>query len=146
MFKDPIKVSRYGAHGILCQDNQILLTLKASGPYKGLWGLPGGGIEFGESPEEALKREFLEEVALAVHHAQLLCVASSNSQYSVHGEPHLFHHIGIIYKIIRSSSVLDRVPEDESCWMSLSQIDLDQLTPFAKLVLNQIDWTHNDEN
>ena len=47
-------LSRFGAYGILLGDSAILLTRKKSGPYKGLWDLPGGGIEFGETPEEAL--------------------------------------------------------------------------------------------
>lgn len=51
------QISRHGAYGVVLRDSEILFTLKKSGPYKGLWGLPGGAIEFGETPEEALKRE-----------------------------------------------------------------------------------------
>lgn len=139
-----IKITRYGAYGILCKDDQILLTLKKSGPYKSLWDLPGGAIEFGESPEEALKREFLEETALAINHSELLCVATFNGDYKNNDEQYYFHHIGIIYKIIGSSVMLNKLPEDEICWMSLSCIDLEQLTPFAKFIIKDLD--DKDEN
>jgi 8-oxo-dGTP diphosphatase len=67
--------SRHGAYGVLLQGSRILLSLKKSGPYKGLWGLPGGAIEFGETLEEALKRELLEETALAAAQLELLSIA-----------------------------------------------------------------------
>lgn len=138
------KITRYGAYGILCQEERILLTLKKSGPYQGLWDLPGGAIEFGESPEEALKREFLEEAAVVIHHSELLCVATANGNYKNKDGPYHIHHVGIIYKVLESSLVLDQLPEDEICWMSLSQMSVDQLTPLAKLALKPMNGT--DEN
>ena len=60
------RISRLGAYGILVHDSKVLLTRKKSGPYKGLWDLPGGAIEFGEAAENALKREFLEELGCNV--------------------------------------------------------------------------------
>lgn len=50
----------YGIH--LNAHNQVLLILKARGPYKGMYDLPGGGIEAGETKEKALKREYEEEI------------------------------------------------------------------------------------
>lgn len=130
-----VKITRYGAYGMLCQEGQILLTLKKSGPYKFLWDLPGGAIEFGESPEEALKREFLEEVALEIDHSELICTATSNLSYRRKDELRYLHHVGIIYKIIRCSSAPQIQPEEEFRWVKLIHINLDQLTPFAKHVL-----------
>ncbi len=45
---------------------EILLTRRAVAPYRGRWALPGGHIEADEAAEDALKREILEEVGLAI--------------------------------------------------------------------------------
>ena len=46
------------------RNNEILLVKRAASPGRGLWGLPGGFIERGESPECASKRELKEETML----------------------------------------------------------------------------------
>ena len=51
------QISGFEAYGILIHDSKILLARKKSGSYRGLLDLPGGAIEFGGTPEEALKRK-----------------------------------------------------------------------------------------
>ena len=119
------------------QDSAILFTLKKSGPYKGLWGLPGGAIEFGETPEETLKRELLEETALAAAQLELLSIATTIGEYNNHGELYQFHHIGIIYKVSRITLIPDLVPEEEGRWVRLRGIKQEELTPFATHVLKE---------
>ncbi len=47
-------------------NGQILLLVRARDPGRGLYGLPGGFVDVGETLEEALEREVLEEVQLKV--------------------------------------------------------------------------------
>lgn len=47
-------------------DDKILLVQRAEDPGKGLWGLPGGFVEMGETVAEALMREVFEETGYAV--------------------------------------------------------------------------------
>jgi ADP-ribose pyrophosphatase YjhB (NUDIX family) len=45
---------------------RLLLVLRGRAPAAGLWSIPGGKVEPGESLEEATRREVLEETGLAV--------------------------------------------------------------------------------
>lgn len=53
--------------GVCLDDEQILLVHhKGLGTNNSLWAPPGGGMQYGESAHEALKREFLEETGLEI--------------------------------------------------------------------------------
>jgi 8-oxo-dGTP diphosphatase len=129
------RIQRYGAYGVILHDGRILLTQKKSGPYKDRWGLPGGAIEFGETPEDTLKRELLEETALSPGLLNILTTATFNGEYDQKGEKHKFHHVGIIFRVGDWSERPDLKPEEEGRWFTLKGIELEQLTPFAKHIL-----------
>jgi ADP-ribose pyrophosphatase YjhB (NUDIX family) len=86
---------RVAAYGLLLRENKILLCRlsKRVANIAGRWTLPGGGIEFGEDPIDALKREVYEETGLEVRAKSL---AGVNSFASTHGD-RKFHSIRIIY-------------------------------------------------
>ncbi|CDZ79865.1 nucleoside triphosphate pyrophosphohydrolase [Candidatus Rubidus massiliensis] len=95
------EVTRLGVYGVSIKDGNILLVYQKKGPYAGKLDFPGGGIEFGESPEQALRREFVEEVAMDFNSLQLIenitttvkvPLSSSNQAYT-------FFHIGMIYQV-----------------------------------------------
>lgn len=63
------------AVGILMKPNgDVLLGQRPNGkPYAGYWEFPGGKVEPGESVLDALKREFAEEIGVAILSAEPWC-------------------------------------------------------------------------
>lgn len=47
---------------VIKEGNRILATQRGYGDFKGGWEFPGGKVEQGETPQEALKREIKEEL------------------------------------------------------------------------------------
>jgi 8-oxo-dGTP diphosphatase len=52
--------------GVLIENGRILMVRHKGISDGSFWSPPGGGLEFGESVEEGLKREFIEETGLSV--------------------------------------------------------------------------------
>ena len=48
--------------GIIKKDNKIFIAERGYGEFKGMYEFPGGKIEPGEKPKDALKRELYEEM------------------------------------------------------------------------------------
>jgi len=130
-----------GAYGVCRLNDHVLLVRKARGPYTGLLDLPGGGIGFGEEPEAALAREFIEETGLTVTGAALLRVASKLVRHIADDGLEELHHVGLIYGVSvleHGGGVLPAVKagadgEDSggAAWVRLAELSADALTPFA---------------
>ena len=58
---------------IIRKDDKIFATQRGYGEWKDWWEFPGGKIEQGETPEEALKREIREELSTEISVDEYLC-------------------------------------------------------------------------
>lgn len=81
--------------------------------------LPGGGIEDGESREEALAREVREECAREIEIGKFL--GSAIQYYSAKDGVHWEFHCS--YFAARFGALLDNKPEHELFWLELSEDD-----------------------
>jgi ADP-ribose pyrophosphatase YjhB (NUDIX family) len=86
--------------GVVFRDGTLLFVKE---PADGLWSLPGGWADVGESPSEAVVREVLEESGYTTHAVKLLALYDRNK----HAHPPFPHHA---YKIFIRCEPLSHVP------------------------------------
>ena len=60
---------------VIRDGDKIFATQRGYGDLKGGWEFPGGKIEEGETPQEALKREIMEELDTEIEVGELIDVA-----------------------------------------------------------------------
>ena len=90
--------TRVAAYGLITDGDRILLCRLSpkSIDGRGLWTLPGGGLDFGEEPVEAMIREVHEETGLDVKAGDIEGVLSS-VRASHRGQT---HHIRLVYRAL----------------------------------------------
>lgn|SRR5690606_20763834 len=92
---------RFGAYGVVADaGGRILLARITEGyPGGGTWHLPGGGVDFGESPRAAVFREIYEETGQDARVGALLNVTSFRHRRAIgpEGYPLDWHGVRAIY-------------------------------------------------
>jgi len=121
------------AYGILVHQGSVALV-RSSNPnhVPPLWWLPGGGIDFGESPEETLIREFLEETGLRVTDPVLLSVTSDVRKRD-NGDR--IHTVRIIYTVSLAGGDMTHEVHgttDHAAWYRVEQLDELNLADYAR--------------
>lgn len=146
------ELKHLGAYGIIVKNDQILLIKKVSGPYDGKLDLPGGTIEFKETPEEALKRELKEETGIEITKYNLFDANSVNVNWKYKNEDIITHHIGIFYKItkyknkIKENIDIDEINDDSlgAKFYKISELTKEDLSSIAILELEKLGYKINN--
>jgi ADP-ribose pyrophosphatase len=55
-----------GVGAVVIKDGKVLLVKRGVEPNKGLWAIPGGSLNLGETLQEGAEREILEETGIAI--------------------------------------------------------------------------------
>lgn len=131
-----IKETRVGAYAVIIKDDKIALVKKANGGYKGKYDLPGGKIEHYETPEEALHRECMEELAATAIQEQLLDVASITFTWQIKEDlSEDLHHIGILYQASIKETQLKKDYDGKDSlgglWLKITDLKEEEVTPFT---------------
>ena len=63
---------------VICREGFVLATQRGAGQDEGGWEFPGGKMEPGETPEEALHRELREELAARIEIDRFLCTVEND--------------------------------------------------------------------
>jgi 8-oxo-dGTP diphosphatase len=137
----PPKVQRVGAYALVPDAGRLLLTRYAG---SGRWSLPGGGIDHGEQPQEALHREVHEETGLRLGDVRLADVDSVHfTGHAPDGALEDFHAVRIIYRATVGSEAEPAVVEvdgssDAAAWIPVDELDRYPVTGFVGIALRML--------
>jgi 8-oxo-dGTP diphosphatase len=59
-------VPRVGVGAVVIKNSNVLLVRRGIPPSEGLWAIPGGHVELGETLQETAEREILEETGIVI--------------------------------------------------------------------------------
>jgi 8-oxo-dGTP diphosphatase len=115
---------------VIIEDGRLLLARRPPGdPLAGLWELPGGKIEPGETPQECLVRELQEEL-------EMLATAGSVVARAVYDYEHGSFEI-LAIEATRLSTFKLQV-HDQCAWVTLMDMAEYELAPADVLLVEQL--------
>jgi ADP-ribose pyrophosphatase YjhB (NUDIX family) len=131
-------IQRVAAYGLVQRATRLLLVqLTARTPAAGAWSLPGGGIDHGEHPADAVIRELHEETGLRGQVVELLDVSSHFREHYLDQEVvERYHAVRILYRVqVDADGPLVVIDTDGSSdsptWFELDDVASLRLTPIA---------------
>lgn len=133
------KVQRFriALYGVLVENGRVLLTTTRV-PSGTITNFPGGGLELGESPRDAITREFHEETGLHVTLGELLFCSQAFQQNPEYPAEQLMH---IFYRVVRSGGeLLPKGNNDdvaEVSWVSLAEL------PSKRILAVDLEFTNH---
>lgn len=80
--KEPVKV-KVSVTCLIEKDGKVLFVQEGAGKIKGLWSLPGGKVDEGETFEEAVERELKEETNLDVINMKEIDIVQEEPNHTV---------------------------------------------------------------
>ncbi len=117
------------AMAVLFERGRVLLVRRANPPDAGLWGFPGGKIEFGESVHQAALRELNEETGITAEAVDIVTVTDVFERAGLgtgpHDEGELTRQFVLIAVLCRRPSGEARPADDalETRWFSPDELE-----------------------
>ncbi|MGN8760530.1 8-oxo-dGTP diphosphatase MutT [Acidaminococcus fermentans] len=115
---------------LIINQDQVFATQRGYGEFKDGWEFPGGKIEPGETPEEALKREIKEELATEIQVEKLLTTVEYDYptfQLSMQC---------FICKVERGNLTL--LEHEAARWLSYDELDDVDWLPADRIVMGEL--------
>ena len=108
--------------GVVIKEGKVLLARHTYGGGKGMLIIPGGYVNFGETPQEALVREFMEETQIEVKPMDIIGV-----RFNMHD-----WYIAFRAEYVSGEAISDHDENSEVLWIdvneALSRDDVPELT------------------
>ena len=115
---------------IIRKDDKIFATQRGYGDFKDWWEFPGGKMEAGETPEEALKREIREELSTEISVDEFLC--------TVEYDYPAFHLSMHCYLCSLLTEALHLNEHEAAKWLVKDELDSVKWLPADLLVIEEL--------
>ena len=115
---------------IIVKGHKVFATQRGYGEWKDFWEFPGGKIDAGETPEEALRREIKEELDTEIAVGELF--TTINYDYPT------FHITMHCYLCTIENGSLTLLEHEAAKWLSLEQLDSVTWLPADLLVIAEL--------
>ena len=128
--------------GVVIKDNKVLLARHTYGNGKGMLIIPGGYVNYGETPQHALKREFMEETNIEMEPHNIIGI-----RFNMHD-----WYIVFYAKYISGEAQSDNEENNEVLWLDVKQAllrdDVPELTKklIESATLKQCGLQYEDYN
>lgn len=123
--------------GALIRDDSGRMLLFKTAKWSGLWGIPGGKIEWGEASEEALRRELREETGLEVDGIEFVMVQDSVFSTEFYREAH-FILLNYTCRALPGQSVTLNDEAQDFAWVDWDQAFSLPLNTPTRLLLEAV--------
>jgi 8-oxo-dGTP diphosphatase len=125
-----------GVGAVVLDGDHVLLIKRGHAPLKGQWSLPGGGVEVGETLEQAIAREVLEETGLTVEVGPMVEVLDRISRDA---DGRVEHHFVLVDFICRWLGGVLRGASDaeDAAWVALDDVERYEVAPVTVTVIRK---------
>ncbi len=121
---------------IIRKEGKIFATQRGYGEWKDWWEFPGGKMEPGETPEEALKREIREELSTEIRVDELLCTVEYD-----YPKFHLTLHC---YLCSLVTEALHLNEHEAARWLANDELDSVKWLPADREVIEKIEMRNEE--
>lgn len=115
---------RVAVGALVVHQNKVLLILRGKAPAKGIWAVPGGSVNIGETLQAAAEREVLEETGLQIKAGEVI-YSFEKIQHDKAGQVK-YHYVILDLEAKPLDPVQTLTPADdavEAGWFTLADLD-----------------------
>ncbi len=138
-----------GVGAVVLDGNRVLLVRRGHAPLKGEWSLPGGALELGETLQQGVEREVLEETGLVVEVVSMVEVldrimrvggAGEAGDPEDHEQPVRYHYVLIDYVCrVVGGSLLAASDASDARWVAREELNGHSIYRIAPITVQVIE-------